>query len=987
MMQKIFNRGTPSSKENNEMETSSPQNPSTSSSPSSNLFTSTTTGTGPARPLRLVYCDEKGKFRMDPEAVATLQLVKGPIGVVSVCGRARQGKSFILNQGTYSTQIFSLAVLLSSMFVYNQMGGIDESAIDRLSLVTEMTKHIRVRASGGRSTASELGQFSPIFVWLLRDFYLELAEDNRKITPRDYLELALKPMQGGGKDIASKNEIRESIRGLFPDRECFTLVRPLNNEHDLQRLDQTSLDKLRPEFRSGLDALTRFVFERTRPKQVGATVMTGPILAGLTQSFLDALNNGAVPTIASSWQWPMTKAYEETNLFFLFTFWISVMYLASSVGMSVEEAECRKAYDTASEVYMASFDRSKPPDEATLREAHEEAVQKSIAAFNASAVGVGSVRQKYEKLLQTFLRRAFEEYRKSAFMEADAKCSNTIQSMEKKLRSACHGPDAKVDYVIKVLDGLLSEYEASSHGPGKWQKLTTFLQQSLEGPILDLAKKQVDQIGSEKSALMLKCRSIEDRMGLLNKQLEASEMNKTEYLRRYENAINDKKALAEDYMGRITNLQSKCSSLEERCTNLMKDRDSARQESLDWKRKCDQILSKQKAEEGQAHGEIATLKSRASATEAMLGAAREQAQSAQEEAAEWRRKFDLAAREAKAALEKAATVQERSNKQTQIREDALREEFSASLAEKEEVIKEKVSKIEYADQRLTTLSLELKAAESKLRNYGVETSALQLKIKDLDEKLESVKETAQSYERRARIVEQEKTYLEEKYLSEFKRFEEVQERCKIAEMEAKRATDLADKARAEAGTAQREKSEVQRVAMERLNQIERAERQIENLERQKADLINEVDGLRVSEMDAVSKVDDRSGGRKRSKSTNSPLKVTQADDGGSVFRGDDDNNHSQYTGSEDYTKLTVLKLKQELTDHGFGAELLQLKNPCKKRDILSLYEKHVLKSEVIVEIGCSFCDCAASRDHQAQFLERPLTKSCEEFSQSSVKFI
>ncbi|KAF9608690.1 hypothetical protein IFM89_010822 [Coptis chinensis] len=393
--------------------------------------------------------------------------------------------------------------------------------------------------------------------------------------------------------------------------------------------DQTSLDKLTPEFRSGLDALTRFVFERTRPKQVGATVMTGPILAGLTQSFLDALNNGAVPTIASSWQ-------------------------------SVEEAECRKAYDTASEVYMASFDRSKPPDEATLREAHEEAVQKSIAAFNASAVGVGSVRQKYEKLLQTFLRRAFE-----------------------------------------VLDGLLSEYEASSHGPGKWQKLTTFLQQSLEGPILDLAKKQVDQIGSEKSALMLKCRSIEDRMGLLNKQLEASEMNKTEYLRRYENAINDKKALAEDYMGRITNLQSKCSSLEERCTNLMKDRDSARQESLDWKRKCDQILSKQKAEEGQAHGEIATLKSRASATEAMLGAAREQAQSAQEEAAEWRRKFDLAAREAKAALEKAATVQERSNKQTQIREDALREEFSASLAEK--------------------------AAESKLRNYGVETSALQLK--------------------------------------------------------------------------------------------------------------------------------------------------------------------------------------------------------------------------------------------------------------------
>lgn len=48
------------------------------------------------------------------------------------------------------------------------MGGIDEAALDRLSLVTQVTKHIRVRASGGRSTASELGQFSPVFVWLLR---------------------------------------------------------------------------------------------------------------------------------------------------------------------------------------------------------------------------------------------------------------------------------------------------------------------------------------------------------------------------------------------------------------------------------------------------------------------------------------------------------------------------------------------------------------------------------------------------------------------------------------------------------------------------------------------------------------------------------------------------------------------------------------------------------------------------------------------------
>jgi hypothetical protein len=43
-----------------------------------------------------------------------------------------------------------------------------------------------------------------------------------------------------------------------------------------------------------------------------------------------------------------------------------------------------------------------------LREAHESAMNKAISAFNASAVGAGSARSKFEKLLQTSLRKSFE---------------------------------------------------------------------------------------------------------------------------------------------------------------------------------------------------------------------------------------------------------------------------------------------------------------------------------------------------------------------------------------------------------------------------------------------------------------------------------------------------------------------------------------------------------------------------------------------------
>lgn len=58
--------------------------------------------------------------------------------------------------GQYSTQIFSLAVLLSSLFVYNQMGGIDEAALDRLSLVTEVRWPRPLRCDRCKIAASKL---------------------------------------------------------------------------------------------------------------------------------------------------------------------------------------------------------------------------------------------------------------------------------------------------------------------------------------------------------------------------------------------------------------------------------------------------------------------------------------------------------------------------------------------------------------------------------------------------------------------------------------------------------------------------------------------------------------------------------------------------------------------------------------------------------------------------------------------------------------
>lgn len=55
------------------------------------------------RAVQLVYIDENGKMKTDPEAIGALQKLKGPVAVVSLFGKALHGKSFIWNQVSFCT--------------------------------------------------------------------------------------------------------------------------------------------------------------------------------------------------------------------------------------------------------------------------------------------------------------------------------------------------------------------------------------------------------------------------------------------------------------------------------------------------------------------------------------------------------------------------------------------------------------------------------------------------------------------------------------------------------------------------------------------------------------------------------------------------------------------------------------------------------------------------------------------------------------------
>jgi hypothetical protein len=59
-----------------------------------------------------------------------------------------EGLGALDEDSNHDVRIFSLAILLSSYFIYNSVGNIDENALSNLSLVINLTKHIHLKSTG-----------------------------------------------------------------------------------------------------------------------------------------------------------------------------------------------------------------------------------------------------------------------------------------------------------------------------------------------------------------------------------------------------------------------------------------------------------------------------------------------------------------------------------------------------------------------------------------------------------------------------------------------------------------------------------------------------------------------------------------------------------------------------------------------------------------------------------------------------------------------
>ncbi|EGR32117.1 hypothetical protein IMG5_095790 [Ichthyophthirius multifiliis] len=202
----------------------------------------------------------------------------------------------------HDSRIFLFSLLLSSYFIYNSQGSIDENALNNLSLIINLAKDIQIKSKN--NTNEDAADYFPAFLWVVRDFALQIVDQQgNKLSQKDYLEKALELQKGVSDAVDQKNRIRRQMKHYFKDRDCQTLVRPVESEKDLQNLNQITNEELRPEFLDQINFLRKKIFKKIKPKILNGQSLNGQMLVQICKSYIDAINNGGLPNIENAWNY------------------------------------------------------------------------------------------------------------------------------------------------------------------------------------------------------------------------------------------------------------------------------------------------------------------------------------------------------------------------------------------------------------------------------------------------------------------------------------------------------------------------------------------------------------------------------------------------------------------------------------------------------------------------------------------------------------
>ncbi|RXN38756.1 guanylate-binding 1-like protein [Labeo rohita] len=473
------------------------------------------------KPVCFIDTDSDGKLCVQQSALQILQQIQQPVVVVAVVGLYRTGKSYLMNRlagkqtgfalgstiesktkgiwmwcvphptkaGTtlvlldtegfgdvkkgdpkHDTNIFCLAVLLSSTLVYNSRGTIDNKAIMELQFVTELTECIKVKSSDeDADDSTEFVKFFPSFIWAVRDFTLERKIDGKDVTEDEYLDFALKLEHGTSRRVMEYNFPRECIQKFFPSRKCFTFPFPTAPEKMscLGSLDSADISS---EFLKVTDRFCKFVFNDSSVKRLkeGYTV-TGRVLGHLAKTYVDTISSGSVPCLENA---VIAMAVIENEA-------------AVKVGLQVYQSGMEKLKD--------SF----PLELKAVSSKHQDLSSTATQAFMKRSFR--DTEGEYLKSLEEKINELFNGYLCQNEQASKRRCEDLLSSlsapMMEKLKQGLYAKPGGHDLFCKDLEDIGKKYNSQANKEVKAEEvLDEFLKQkSVDSKVILQADKKLTE--------------------------------------------------------------------------------------------------------------------------------------------------------------------------------------------------------------------------------------------------------------------------------------------------------------------------------------------------------------------------------------------------------------------------------------------------------------------------------------------------------------
>uniref|UniRef100_A0A2I3MVA6 Guanylate binding protein 3 n=1 Tax=Papio anubis TaxID=9555 RepID=A0A2I3MVA6_PAPAN len=545
-----------------------------------------------------------GRLMANPEALKILSAITQPVVVVAIVGLYRTGKSYLMNKlagkkkgfslgstvqshtkgiwmwcvphpkkpghvlvlldteglgdvekgdNQNDSWIFALAILLSSTFVYNSIGTINQQAMDQLHYVTELTHRIRSKSSPDENEnedSADFVSFFPDFVWTLRDFSLDLEADGQPITADEYLTYSLKLKQGTSEKDKTFNLPRLCIRKYFPKKKCFVFDRPVHRKK-LAQLEKLHDEELDPEFVQQVADFCSYIFSNSKTKTLsGGIKVNGPRLESLVLTYVNAISSGDLPCMENA-----------------------VLALAQiENSAAVQKAVAHYEQQMGQKVQLPTETLQE------LLDLHRDSEREAIEVFIRSSFK--DVDHLFQKELAAQLEKKRDDFCKQNQEASSGRCSALLQDifspLEEEVKMGIYSKPGGYRLFIQKLQDLKKKYhEEPRKGIQAEEILQTYLKskESVTDAILQTDKiltkkeKEIEVEHAKAESAQASAKMVEEMQIKYQQMMEEKEKSYQEHVKQLTEKIERERAqLLEEQERTLTSkLQEQARLLKERC--------------------------------------------------------------------------------------------------------------------------------------------------------------------------------------------------------------------------------------------------------------------------------------------------------------------------------------------------------------------------------------------------------------------------------------